>query len=56
MGWDGEKIWRETVKTSHTTKAFNSFLFQDNLMPRLVRLGLISDRIAPRYREIGLLQ
>jgi P-aminobenzoate N-oxygenase AurF len=56
MGWDGEKIWRETVKTSQTTRAFNSFLFQDNLMPRLLRLGLISDRIAPRYREIGLLQ
>jgi hypothetical protein len=55
MGWDGEKIWRDTVKTSQTTKAFNSFLFQENLMPRLVRLGLISDRIAPRYREIGLL-
>jgi hypothetical protein len=55
MGWDGEKIWRETVKTSQTTKAFNSFLFQENLMPRLVRLGLISDRIAPRYREIGLM-
>jgi len=33
----------------------NSFLFQENLMPRLQRLGLISDRIAPRYREIGLL-
>src|SRR5262247_452525 len=56
MGWDGEKIWRETVKSSQTTKAFNSFLFQENLMPRLVRLGLISARIAPRYREIGLIQ
>ena len=56
MGWDGEKIWRDTVKTSQTTKAFNSFLFQENLMPRLVRLGMISERIAPRYREIGLLQ
>jgi len=55
LGWDGEKIWRDTVKSSQTTKAFNSFLFQDNLMPRLVRLGLISDRIAPRYREIGLM-
>ncbi|HET7340009.1 MAG TPA: ferritin-like domain-containing protein [Methylomirabilota bacterium] len=55
MGWDGEKIWRDTVKSSQTTKAFNSFLFQDNLMPRLVRLGLISERVAPRYREIGLL-
>jgi P-aminobenzoate N-oxygenase AurF len=55
LGWDGEKIWRDTVKSSQTTKAFNSFLFQDNLMPRLVRLGLVSERIAPRYREIGLL-
>jgi len=55
MGWDGEKIWRETVQTSPTTKAFNSFLFQDNLMPRLVRLGLISERIAPAYRNVGLL-
>ena len=56
MGWDGDKIWRDTIANSMTTKHFNSFLFQDNLMPRLVRLGLISDRIAPRYREIGLLR
>ncbi|HSE93443.1 MAG TPA: ferritin-like domain-containing protein [Methylomirabilota bacterium] len=55
MGWDGEKIWRETVATSPTTKVFNSFLFHDNLMPRLQRLGLISERVAPKYREIGLL-
>ncbi len=55
MGWDGDKIWRETVATAPTTKVFNSFLFHDNLMPRLQRLGLISERVAPRYREIGLL-
>jgi hypothetical protein len=55
MGWDGDKIWRDTVARSPTTKAFNSFLFQENLMPRLQRLGLISERVAPRYREIGLL-
>ena len=55
MGWDAEKIWRDTVANSATTKHFNSFLFGENLMPRLVRLGLISDRIAPKYREIGLL-
>lgn len=55
LGWDGDKIWRETVNTSPTTKAFNSFLFQDNLMPRLVRLGLVSQRIAPRYRALGLM-
>src|ERR1051325_1463859 len=56
MGWDADKIWRDTVANSQTTKHFNSFLFNDNLMPRLVRLGLVSDRIAPKYREIGLLQ
>jgi hypothetical protein len=55
MGWDGDKIWRDTVANSQTTKAFNSFLFKDNLMPRLQRLNLISARIAPRYQEIGLL-
>jgi Long-chain fatty aldehyde decarbonylase len=55
MGWDGEKIYRDTVSKSQTTRAFNSFLFQDNLMPRLIRLGLVSERVAPRYREIGLL-
>ncbi len=55
MGWDADKIWRDTVANSQTTKHFNSFLFGENLMPRLVRLGLISERIAPRYREIGLL-
>jgi len=55
MGWDGDKIWRDTVANSVTTKHFNSFLFQENLMPRLQRLGLISERVAPKYREIGLL-
>ena len=56
MGWDGDKIWRDTVGHSQTTKAFNSFLFQENLMPRLQRLGLISPRIEGYYREIGLLK
>ncbi|HYS18852.1 MAG TPA: ferritin-like domain-containing protein [Candidatus Binatia bacterium] len=55
MGWDGDAIWRDSVAHSQTTKSFNTFLFQDNLMPRLQRLGLISERIAPRYRELGLL-
>ena len=55
MGWDGDEIWRDTVAHSQTTKAFNSFLFHENLMPRLQRLQLISSRIEPRYREIGLI-
>lgn len=55
MGWDAEAIARDIVAHSQTIKAFNSFLFHDNLLPRLQRLGLVSERIAPRYREIGLL-
>jgi len=55
MGWDGDEIWRDSIAHSQTTKAFNSFLFRDNLMPRLERLGLISERIKPRYQELGLL-
>jgi hypothetical protein len=54
MGWDGDKIWRDTVANSPTTRAFNRMLFTEVLIPRLVRLGLISERIAPRYRAIGL--
>src|SRR5439155_709874 len=54
LGWDGDAIWRDTIAHSQTTKAFNNFLFHDNLMPRLVRLGLISPRVEPRYRAIGL--
>ena len=55
LGWDGDEIWRDTVAHSQTTKAFNSFLFQENLMPRLQRLSMISPRVEPRYRAIGLL-
>jgi hypothetical protein len=55
MGWDSDTIARDIVTHSQTVKAFNSFLFQDNLLPRLQRLGLVSERIAPRYRAIGLL-
>jgi hypothetical protein len=55
MGWDADAIWRDSVVNSQSTKVFNRFLFQDNLMPRLQRLGLISERIAPRYRDLGLL-
>ncbi|HEU5323410.1 MAG TPA: ferritin-like domain-containing protein [Methylomirabilota bacterium] len=55
LGWDGEKIWRDTVANSQTVKTFNRFLFTEVLIPRLQRLGLISPRVEPRYRAIGLL-
>ncbi|MBI4590014.1 MAG: ferritin-like domain-containing protein [Candidatus Rokubacteria bacterium] len=55
MGWDGEAIFRDTITNSQTVKAFNRLLFTEVLIPRLQRLGLISPRVEPRYREIGLL-
>jgi hypothetical protein len=55
MGWDADKVWRDTIANSETTRAFNRYLFTEILIPRLERLGIISERVAPRYREIGLL-
>jgi hypothetical protein len=55
MGLDGEAIWRDDIAHSPTVKAFNRFLFTEVLIPRLQRLGLMSPRVEPRYREIGLL-
>jgi hypothetical protein len=55
MGLDGEEIWRDGIANSPTVKAFNRFLFTEVLIPRLGRLGLISSRVEPRYREIGLI-
>jgi hypothetical protein len=55
MGWDGEQVWRDTIENSQTVKAFNRLLFTEVLVPRLQRLGLISSRVEPRYRAIGLL-
>jgi hypothetical protein len=43
------------VANSQTTKAFNRMLFTEVLIPRLQRLGVLSSRIEPRYRAIGLL-
>ena len=55
MGWDAEQIWRDTIANSQTVKMFNRLLFTEVLIPRLQRLELISSRIEPRYRAIGLL-
>jgi len=55
MGWDAEETWRDTITNSATVKTFNRFLFTEVLIPRLQRLGLMSARVEPRYRAIGLL-
>ncbi len=54
MGWDAEEVWRDTVANSETMRAFNRLLFTEVLIPRLERLGLMSSRVEPRYRAIGL--
>src|SRR6266511_2450503 len=55
MGLDGDAMWRDSIVNSLTVKAFNRFLFTEVLIPRLQRLGLMSSRVEPHYREIGLL-
>jgi len=55
MGLDGEATVRDAIANSPTVKVFNRFLFTEVLIPRLQRLGLMSSRVEPRYREIGLL-
>ena len=55
MGWDADLVWRDSITNSQTIKMFNRFLFTEVLIPRLQRLGLISSRVEPRYRAIGLL-
>jgi hypothetical protein len=55
MGWDAEQIRRDTITNSQTVKMFNRLLFTEVLIPRLQRLQLISSRVGPRYRAIGLL-
>jgi hypothetical protein len=55
MGLDGDETWRDSILNSPSVKVFNRFLFTEVLIPRLDRLGLMSGRVEPRYREIGLL-
>jgi ribonucleotide reductase beta subunit family protein with ferritin-like domain len=55
MGWDAEATWLDTVENAQTIRVFNRLLFTGVLIPRLQRLGLLSSRVEPRYREIGLL-
>jgi hypothetical protein len=53
---DPAAVYREVLVESMTMKMFNRLLFTEVLIPRLQRLGLMSERVAPRYHEIGLLE
>jgi hypothetical protein len=55
LGWDGDQIWRDTIYKAQALNGFHRLLFVDVLIPRLRRLGLVSPRIEPRYRDIGLI-
>lgn len=55
MGWDGDKMWRETIGHNELGHKFNRCLFTETLIPRLQGLGLISPQVERRYRKIGLL-
>jgi P-aminobenzoate N-oxygenase AurF len=55
MGLDGEETWRAGI-AAPMIQAYNRFLFTTVLIPRLQRLGLVSPRVEPRYREIRLLE
>jgi hypothetical protein len=55
MGWDAEATQLDVVQNAATIRVFNRLLFTGVLIPRLQRLGLLTSRVEPRYREIGLL-
>lgn len=52
---DADAVYKEVLAESVTMKMFNRMLFTDVLIPRLQRLGLLTERVAPQYRAIGLL-
>jgi hypothetical protein len=55
MGWDAEATQLDVIENAATIRVFNRLLFTGVLIPRLQRLGLLTSRVEPRYREIGLL-
>jgi hypothetical protein len=55
LGFDGAAWWRQFAGSSDSLRRFNHHLFSEILIPRLRKLGVISPRVEPRYREIGLI-
>jgi hypothetical protein len=48
------KQWEQLVEQSEMMALFRSTMFK-RVIPNLKRIGLLSDRIRPRYAELGLL-
>jgi hypothetical protein len=49
------KEWIDTVVSSDIMSEFRRMLFS-RLIPNLKAIGLLTDRIKPRYEELGLLR
>jgi hypothetical protein len=49
------KAWDALVLDSDLMQAFRKTMFR-RIIPNLKRIGLLSERIKPRYRELGLLE
>lgn len=54
FGWDVEEA-REVMLEGEFMKRFRSLLFT-RVMPNLKRIGLLTDKIRPKFEELGLLQ
>ena len=48
------RAWDEVVLGSRMMEMFRHTMFR-GIVPNLRRVGLLSERIQPRYRELGLL-
>ncbi len=53
-GLDGEACVR-VVRSLPNWAALNSEIYMHTVIPNLVRLGLITERTEPRYRELGIM-
>lgn len=53
-GWNAEEM-REYFEASDGTMRFRNLLFT-RVMPNLKRIGLLTDKVRPKYDELGLLE
>lgn len=54
FGWDPDKA-REQVLSSHIMAQFRNLLFT-RIVPNLKRIGLLTDKVRPKFEELGILQ
>jgi len=54
FGWDVEEA-RKQVLEGFVMSTFRNLLFQ-RVIPNLNRIGLLTDRIRPKFEELGILE